>query len=151
MSLILIKIHPMMPGLSHCCKLPWSSYSVSIAKPASYRIDALIQSWSFFLLRMLVVSINILCDLAWDTVFMTRLMFLIALWIFEMRNATVGLLIIHLKLFWNPHCLNVASLSLFYRYCFGRCWSELAELFYFLIWVGDPLDILKGCMIFHHY
>ena len=141
----------MMPGLSHCCKLPWSSYIVSIAKPASYRIDALIQSWSFFLLRMLVVSINILCDLAWDTVFMTRLMFLIALWIFEMRNATVGLLIIHLKLFWNPHCLNVASLSLFYRYCFGRCWSELAELFYFLIWVGDPLDILKGCMIFHHY
>ena len=28
-----------------------------------------------------------------------------------------------------PHCLNVATLSLFCRYCFGRCSSELAELF----------------------
>ena len=27
-----------------------------------------------------------------------------------------------------PHCRNVASLSLFYRYYFGRCSSELAEL-----------------------
>ena len=26
------------------------------------------------------------------------------------------------------HCQNVASLSLFYRYYFGRCSSELAEL-----------------------
>ena len=26
------------------------------------------------------------------------------------------------------HYRNVASLSLFYRYCFGRCSSELAEL-----------------------
>ena len=26
------------------------------------------------------------------------------------------------------HCQNVASLSLFYRYCFGRCSSELAQL-----------------------
>ena len=28
-----------------------------------------------------------------------------------------------------PHCLNVATLSFFCRYCFGRCSSELAELF----------------------
>ena len=27
-----------------------------------------------------------------------------------------------------PHCQNVASLSLFYRYYFGRCSSELAQL-----------------------
>ena len=26
------------------------------------------------------------------------------------------------------HCQNVARLSLFYRYCFGRCSSELAQL-----------------------
>ena len=26
------------------------------------------------------------------------------------------------------HCQNVASLSLFYRYYFGRCSSELAQL-----------------------
>ena len=41
-----------------------------------------------------------------------------------------------------PHCLNVAILSLFCWYCFGRCSSELAELF------SDPLVILIGCMIF---
>ena len=28
-----------------------------------------------------------------------------------------------------PHCLNVATLSLFCRHCFGRCSSELAEQF----------------------
>ena len=27
-----------------------------------------------------------------------------------------------------PHCGNVASLSLFYRYYFGRCSSELTQL-----------------------
>ena len=27
-----------------------------------------------------------------------------------------------------PHCWNIASLSLFYRYYFGRCSSELAEV-----------------------
>ena len=27
-----------------------------------------------------------------------------------------------------PHCRNVASLSLFYRYYFGKCSSELAQL-----------------------
>ena len=28
-----------------------------------------------------------------------------------------------------PYCLNVATLSLFSRFCFGRCLSHLAELF----------------------
>ena len=28
----------------------------------------------------------------------------------------------------TAHCCNVASLSLFYRYYFGRCSSELAKL-----------------------
>ena len=28
----------------------------------------------------------------------------------------------------NPHCRNVVSLSLFYRYYFGRCSSGLAQL-----------------------
>ena len=30
------------------------------------------------------------------------------------------------------HCRNVANLILFYRYCFGRCSSELAQLFQLL-------------------
>ena len=43
---------------------------------------------------------------------------------------------------------NVASLSLFYRYYFGRCSSELAQLFHFLILKGGLLVILIDCMIF---
>ena len=45
-----------------------------------------------------------------------------------------GLLVLHLVLLLNPsleplaHCRNMVSLSLFYRYYFGRCSSELAQL-----------------------
>ena len=40
------------------------------------------------------------------------------------------------------HCRNVASLTLFYRYYFGRCSSELAHL------VPGLLVILIDCIIF---
>ena len=43
------------------------------------------------------------------------------------------------------HRWNVASLSLLYRYYFGRCSSELAH---FIFLVGDLLIILIDCMIF---
>ena len=67
------------------------------------------------------------------------------------------------------HCRNVASLSLFYRYYFGRCSSELVQLvplpfsigitlvdvlqnwlnwFHFLFLEGGLLVILIDCMIF---
>ena len=46
------------------------------------------------------------------------------------------------------HCRNVASPSLFYRYYFGRCSSELAELVPLLIVEGGLLVILIDCMIF---
>ena len=42
------------------------------------------------------------------------------------------------------HCQNVANFSLFYRYYFGKCSSELAEL----ILEGDLLVILIDCIIF---
>ena len=38
-----------------------------------------------------------------------------------------GLLVLHLLVLLNP-CQNLASLSLFYRYYFGRFSSELAQL-----------------------
>ena len=37
------------------------------------------------------------------------------------------------------HCQNVASSSLFYRYYFGRCSSELAQLL--------PLSYSQGCLL----
>ena len=46
------------------------------------------------------------------------------------------------------HRRNVASLSLFYRYYFGRCSSELAQLFHVLFLEGALLAILIDCTIF---
>ena len=43
---------------------------------------------------------------------------------------------------------NVAGLRLFYRYCYGRFSSELADRFQFFVLVGDPLVILRVCMSF---
>ena len=47
-----------------------------------------------------------------------------------------------------PWHRNVASLSLFCKYNFGRSLSKHPELVSFLILVGGPLDIRVGCMIF---
>ena len=46
------------------------------------------------------------------------------------------------------HRRNVASLSLFYRYYFGRCSSELAQLVPLPYSWGSLLVILIDCMIF---
>ena len=44
--------------------------------------------------------------------------------------------------------LNIASLSLFYRYQFGRCSSKLAELVPLTYSLTYPLVTLIRCMIF---
>ena len=46
------------------------------------------------------------------------------------------------------HRRNMASLSLFYRYYFGRCSSELAQLVPLPFFEGGLLVILIDCMIF---
>ena len=48
------------------------------------------------------------------------------------------------------HHRNVANLSLFYRYYFGRCSSELAQLVPLPKLEGDLLVVLIECMICHH-
>ena len=62
---------------------------------------------------------------------MSGLVLLVAIWNcwISYRNGYVGLLVLHLlPLEPLAHRRNVASLSLFYRYYFGRCSSELAQL-----------------------
>ena len=46
------------------------------------------------------------------------------------------------------HCRNVASLSLFYRYYFGRCFSELAQLVPLPSFQGRSTHYSDDCMIF---
>ena len=69
---------------------------------------------------------------AWNTIFMPGLVLLTAPWIRQIsyRYGYVGLLVLHMlaSLESVAHCLNVFSLGIFYKYCFGRCLSELTEL-----------------------
>ena len=110
-----------MLGLTFSSKLDWSSYIVSIAKTASKKIEALIHSSSFFLLRLLCISINLpynmeYCCQVWAGAPSCHLELLDRL---QKLAASLEPL---------AHPQNVASLILFYRYYFSRCSSELAQL-----------------------
>ena len=76
--------------------------------------------------------INLSYAQAWNTVVMPELVLLVATWNcwIGYKNGYVGLLVLHLLPLLNlfAHRRNLASLSLFCRYYFGRCSSELAEL-----------------------
>ena len=86
-----------MLGLTFSSKLDWGSYIVSIAKTASKKIGALIRS-SFFLLRLLCISINLSYGYVWNTAVMSGLVLLVATWNcwISYRNGYVGLLVLHL-------------------------------------------------------
>ena len=118
--------------LTFSSKLDWGSYIISIAKTASKKIGALILSMKFPSLE-------------------------VALYLYKSTarpcmeygcHAWVGAPSCYLEMLDKPqkricrtggpslaasleplaHHLNVASLSLFYRYYYGRCSSELAQL-----------------------
>ena len=69
-----------MLGLTFSSKLDWSSYIVSIAKTASKKIEALIRSMKFLLLRLLCISINLPYVHVWNTVVTSGLVSLVATW-----------------------------------------------------------------------
>ena len=71
--------------------------------------------WNFFLLRLLCISLNLPYAHAWNTVVTCGLVPLVAT-----SLATSLELLAHQR--------NVASLSLFYRYYFGICSFELAQI-----------------------
>ena len=48
----------------------------------------------------------------------------------------------------SVYCWNVARWSLFFKYYYGKCWSELVELVVFPHSRGSALLILIGCLIF---
>ena len=88
---------------------------------------------------LLSKSINLAYGLAWNTVVTSGLVFLGTTWNNRyVRYASLELL---------AYRQNVASLSILFRYYFGRCSSELTQLF--------PLPYYRGrssrysdCMIF---
>ena len=104
-------------GFTISFKVDWVSYIISMAKSASKKIGALILPYS----------------LAWNTIVMSGLVLLVATWICRIiyKNGYAGLLFLHSLLLLNP-CLivekNIGSVSLFYRYYFGRCLYEIVLL-----------------------
>ena len=121
-----------MLGLTFSSKLDWGSYIVSIGKTASKKIGALIRSMKFlspevalYLHKSTIRPCIVYCFHVWAGAPICYLELLDKL---QKRICrTVG---ISLAASLEPlaHRQKVASLSLFYRYYFGRCSSELAQL-----------------------
>ena len=119
-------------GLTVPSKLDWGSYIISIAKTASKKIGALIRSMKFlspevalYLYKSTIRPCMGYCCHVWAGTPSCYLQLLDKL---QKRICmTVGP---SLAASFEPldHRRNVASLSLFYRYYFGRCSSELAQL-----------------------
>ena len=121
-----------MRGLNFSSELDWGSYIVSIAKTTSKKIGALIRSMKFlspevalYLCKSAMRPCMEYCCHVWAGAPSCYLELLNKL---QKRICrTVGP---SLAASLEPltHRRNVTSLSLFYRYYFGRCSSELAQL-----------------------
>ena len=118
-----------MPVLTFSSKLDWGSYIVSIGKTASKKIEALICSMKFvspevvlYLYKFTILSCMEYCCLVWAGAPSCYLELLDNLQKRIYRTFGPSLAVSLEPL---AHCRNVATLSLFYRYYFGRCLSEL--------------------------
>ena len=136
-----------MLGLTFSSKLNWGFYIIFIAK-----IGTVIRSIKFFspevalyLYKSTIHSCMEYCCHVWAGVPSVYLELLDKLQ--KQTWRTVGP---SLAASLEPltHCQNVASISLFYRYYFGRCSSEQAHLVPFPFSRGCLLIILIDCMIF---
>ena len=119
-------------GLTLSYKLDWGSYILSIAKTASKKIGALICSMKFlspevalYLYKSTIRPCMEYCCHVWAGAPSCYLELLEKLQKRICRTVGPSLAAFLESL---AHCGNVASLSLFYSYYFGRCSSELAEL-----------------------
>ena len=119
-------------GLALSSKLDWGSYIISIAKTASKKIGALIRSMKFlspevalYLSKFTIYLCMEYCCHVWAGAPSCYLKLFV-----KLRKRICRTVGPSLAAFLEPlaHCENVASLSLFCRYCFGRCFSELAQL-----------------------
>ena len=121
-----------MLGLMFSSKLDWCSYIISIAKTASKKIGALIRSLKFlspevalYLYKSTICPCMEYCCHVWAG---TPSCYLDLLDKLQKRMCRIVGPSLAASLEPLADRQNVASLSLFYRYYFGRCSSELAQL-----------------------
>ena len=121
-----------MLGLTFSSKLDWGSYLISIAKTASKKIGGLIRSMKFlspelalYLYKSTIRPSMEYCCHIWAGAPSCYLDLLDKL---QTRICRVVGPSLAASLEPLAHRRNVASLSHFYRYYFGRCSSELAQL-----------------------
>ena len=121
-----------MLGLTFSSKLDWGSYIISLAKTASKKIGALIRSMKFlspevalYLYKSTIRPCMEHCCHVWAGAPSCYLNLLDKL---QKRICRIVGPSLAASLEPLAHCRNVASLNLFYRYYFGRCSSELAQL-----------------------
>ena len=102
-----------------------------LLKLAPRKLEPWFVLWSFFLLRLLCISINLPYTHAWNTVVCLgwypscylELLDKLQKWVYRTADLSLATFLEPLA-----HRRNVTSLSLFYRYYFGRCSSEVAQL-----------------------
>ena len=119
-------------GLTFSSKLDWGSYIISIAKTVSKKIGALIHSMKFlspevalYLYKSTICPCMEYCCHIWAGAPSCSLDLLDKL---QKQICRIVGPSLAASLESLAHGRNVASLSLFYRYYFGRCSSELAQL-----------------------
>ena len=129
-----------MLRLTFSSTLDWGSYIISIAKTASKKIGALIRSMKFlspevalYLYKFTIHPCMEYCCHVWAGAPNCYLALLDKL---QKRICRIVGPSLAASLEPLAHCQNVASLSLFYRYYFGRCSSELVQLV--------PLPFFRG-------
>ena len=131
-SALVVESYFKMLGLTFSSKLDWGSYNISIAKTVSKKIGALIRSMKFLspevALYLYKSNIHPCMEYCCHVRAGAPCCYLELLGKLQKRICrTVGPSVAA-SLEPLAHHGNVASLSLFYRYYFGRCSSELAQL-----------------------
>ena len=121
-----------MLGLTFSSKLDWGSYIISIAKTVSKKIGALIRTIKFlspevavYLYKSTIHPCMVYCCHAWAGTPSCYLDLLD-----KLQNRVCRIVGPSLAASLEPlaHRWNVTSLSFFYRYYFGRCFSGLTQL-----------------------
>ena len=135
-----------MLGWTFLSKLDWGPYIISNPKTASKKIGALIRSMKFLspevalhLYKSTIRPCMEYCCHVWAGAPSCYLELLD-----KLQKQICRIVGPSLAASLEPltHCRNVARLSLFYRYCFGRCCSELTQLVQLVL-----IDMID-CMIF---